>query len=110
MGFPASQILIAVHAVVIQSTGLLHARIKAALAGADQGLEFVSGHQLDQESASHIPVNTIGRFLNAGDLRKLQRMLSRKSRLRHRCDGGPPQSGGWASREPAARPATAPAP
>jgi hypothetical protein len=30
--------------VVIESVGLLHARLKASLAGADRELEFVSGH------------------------------------------------------------------
>jgi hypothetical protein len=50
----------------------------ASLAGADQGLEFVSGHQLDPESAGEIPANMIGRFLDEGDLRKLHRMLIKK--------------------------------
>jgi hypothetical protein len=36
---------------VIESHGLLHARLKASLAGADRGLEFASGHQLDPEEA-----------------------------------------------------------
>jgi hypothetical protein len=64
--------------VVIESTGLLHARLKAWLAGADRQLEFVSGHRLDRESAGQIPANMIGRFLDDGDLRKLQRMLIKK--------------------------------
>jgi hypothetical protein len=33
--------------VVIESRGLLHARLKASLAGANRGLEFASGQQLD---------------------------------------------------------------
>jgi hypothetical protein len=37
--------------VVIESHGLLHARLKASLVGADRELEFVSGHQLDPDSA-----------------------------------------------------------
>jgi hypothetical protein len=52
--------------VVIESHGLLHARLKASLAGADRGLEFASGHQLDRESAGQIPANMIGRFLDDG--------------------------------------------
>jgi hypothetical protein len=64
--------------VVIESRGLLHARLKAALAGADRGLEFEPGHQLDPESANQIPANTVGRFLDDGDLRKLHRMLIKK--------------------------------
>jgi hypothetical protein len=62
--------------VVIESrSGLLHARLKASLAGADRGLEFASGHQLDPLSAEVIPANMIGRFLDDGDFRKLHRML-----------------------------------
>jgi hypothetical protein len=43
--------------VVIESTGLLHARLKAALAGADRELEFVFGHKLDKDSTRQIPKN-----------------------------------------------------
>jgi hypothetical protein len=65
-------------AVVIQSHGLLHARLKASLAGADRDLEFASGHQLDPLSAEQIPANMIGRFLDDGDLRKLHRIVIKK--------------------------------
>ena len=64
--------------VVIESAGLIHARLKAALAGADRGLEFVSGHKLDEESAGRIPAKMLGRLLDDDDLRKLQRILLRK--------------------------------
>jgi hypothetical protein len=64
--------------VVIGSGDLLHARLKASLAGADRGLEFVSGHRLDQESSGHIPANMTGRLLDDGDLQKLHRMLIKK--------------------------------
>jgi hypothetical protein len=64
--------------VVVESPGLLHARLKASLAGADRELEFGSGHQLDPLSAELIPANMIGRFLDDGDLRKLHRMLLKK--------------------------------
>jgi hypothetical protein len=64
--------------VVIESHGLLHARLKASLAGADRGLEYASAHQLDPESAGQIPANMIGRLLDDGDLRKLQRMHIKK--------------------------------
>jgi hypothetical protein len=43
--------------VVIESTGLLHARLKASLARADRGLAFVSGQQLDPVSAAQVPAN-----------------------------------------------------
>jgi hypothetical protein len=63
--------------VVIESTSLLDARLKASLARADRGLAFVSGHKLDPISAAQIPANMIGRLLDNGDLRKLQRMGGR---------------------------------
>lgn len=44
----------AVGVVVIESHGILHARLKAALAGADRDLEFVLGHKLDQDSTRKI--------------------------------------------------------
>jgi hypothetical protein len=43
--------------VVIESRGLLHARLMASLSGADRGLEFASGHQLDPLSAKEIPAD-----------------------------------------------------
>jgi hypothetical protein len=61
--------------VVIESRGLLHARLKASLAGADREMEFASGHQLDPLGGEQIPANMIGRFLDDGDLRKLHGML-----------------------------------
>jgi hypothetical protein len=51
---------------------------KQPVAGADRDLEFVSGHKLDPISAAQIPTNMIGRLLDDGDLRKLQRMLLKK--------------------------------
>jgi hypothetical protein len=82
----------AVGVVVIESHGLLHARLKASLAGADRRLEFASGHQLDPESAGQIPVNMIGRFLDDGDLLKLHRMVIKKkppaSSVRRRSPAG----------------------
>ena len=63
---------------VIESPDLLQARLKAAVYDFDRGLAFVSGHQLDLESASQIPRNMMGRLLDNGALRKLQGMLLKK--------------------------------
>lgn len=63
---------------VIESHGLLHARLKASLAGADRGLEFASRDKLDRKSAEQIPANMIGRPLDDGDLRKLHGMFVKK--------------------------------
>jgi hypothetical protein len=40
--------------VVIESTGLLHARLKASLADVDRGLEFTSGHQPNRRSRERL--------------------------------------------------------
>ena len=79
--------------VVLDAPDLLQARSEAAVSGKDLGLEFASGYQLDQLSAERIPANMIGRLLNQGDLRKLQRlpmklqrMLLKKKPLGHQCD------------------------
>jgi hypothetical protein len=68
--------------VVIESHGLLHARLMASVAGADRELdaqrgyaEFASGHQLEPESARQVPANMMGRLLDDGDLRKLHQVL-----------------------------------
>jgi hypothetical protein len=45
--------------VVIESRGLLLARLKTSLAGVDRELELPSGYQLDSESAGQIPANMI---------------------------------------------------
>jgi hypothetical protein len=63
--------------VVLDAPDLLQAKFKAAVYGDDRGLEFASGHQLDTLSAEQIPADMIGRFLNQGGLRKLQRLLGK---------------------------------
>jgi hypothetical protein len=47
-------ILTAALLVIESRSGILHARLKASLAGADQGLEFACGHHLDPVSAEQI--------------------------------------------------------
>jgi hypothetical protein len=54
----------AARVVVIESRDILHARLKASLAGADRELSFASGHQLDRSVP--IPANMIGKFLDDG--------------------------------------------
>jgi len=63
---------------VVEATALIQARMKAAVTGLDQGLEFVVGHELDEESARQIPDDMIGRLLDDGDLRRLERIITRK--------------------------------
>ena len=63
---------------VIEAGDLIHARMKAALAGLDDGLEFASAQVLGDDSARQIPGTIIGRLLDHGDLRRLQRMILKK--------------------------------
>ena len=63
---------------VVEATALVQARMKAAVTGLDQGLEFAVGHELDEVSARQIPADMIGRLLDDGDLRRLERIITRK--------------------------------
>ena len=65
--------------VVLESSALIQARMKAAVLGLNSGLEC-DGHQLDEASTTQIPKEMIGRLLDDGDLRRLQRaIMPRKS-------------------------------
>ena len=57
--------------VVVEAPFLLQGRMKAAVAGLDQGFDYADGHQLDGISALLIPENMIGRLLGESDLRRL---------------------------------------
>jgi hypothetical protein len=63
---------------VVEAMALIQARMKAAVTGLDQGLDFAVGHELDEQSARQIPADMIGRLLDDGDLRRLQRIITRK--------------------------------
>lgn len=63
---------------MLKSSALISARMTAAVYGLDEGLEFTSGHELDQASTNQIPEDMIGRFLDDRGLRRLRRMLLRK--------------------------------
>jgi hypothetical protein len=63
---------------VVEAMALIQARMKAAVTGLDQGLDFVVGHELEAESARQIPDDMIGRLLDDGDLRRLERIITPK--------------------------------
>ena len=69
--------------VVLESSALIQARMKAAVLGRDPGLEC-EGHQLDEASATQIPKEMIARLLDDGDLRRLQRMIITKKPVSRR--------------------------
>jgi hypothetical protein len=64
-----------VGSAVIEASALVSARMTAAVYGLNDWLVFASGHELDDASAHQIPENMIGRLLDEGDLRMLQRLL-----------------------------------
>ncbi|HWN48617.1 MAG TPA: hypothetical protein VNO18_02080, partial [Xanthobacteraceae bacterium] len=49
---------------VVEAPALIQARMRAAVYGLDQGLDFTAGHELDEESARQIPEDMIGRLLD----------------------------------------------
>lgn len=63
-------------AVVIKSSALISARMAATVFGLDDGLEFVSGCEIEAASAERIPASMIDRLLSEDDLRRL--LLTKK--------------------------------
>ena len=57
--------------VVVEAQALIATRMKAAVAGLDQGFDYADGHQLDEISALLIPEDMIGRLLGENDLLRL---------------------------------------
>jgi hypothetical protein len=64
--------------VVVESYTHLDASMKAAVSGADRGLDLAGVQEL--ESGRHIPAAMIGRLLCDGDLRWLQEAITLKPR------------------------------
>ena len=60
-------------ALVIESSALVSARMAATVFGLDDGLEFVSGCEIETTSAERIPASMIDRLLSEDDLRRLRR-------------------------------------
>ena len=57
--------------VVIQpAPSLVHARLRASLAGLDEG-EFTEGHELDGKTEKQIPKPMIGRRLSEEEAKRL---------------------------------------
>ena len=48
---------------IVQAWSLIESRMRAALAGIDIGLEFVSGNELDEASSQQIRADMIGRWI-----------------------------------------------
>jgi hypothetical protein len=65
----------------MEAEALAAARMNAALAGLDAGMEFDNGNELNEASTAQIPESMIGRLLDDRDLRRLQRaIVPKKSR------------------------------
>jgi hypothetical protein len=50
--------------IILKSSHLMSARMRAAVKGMDQGADFAEGHQLDPETAALVPASAIGRMLS----------------------------------------------
>jgi hypothetical protein len=58
---------------IIESSSLIHARMKLALAGLDGGARFSEGHELNDAMAALVPRNELGRWLAKADAGNLHR-------------------------------------
>jgi hypothetical protein len=61
--------------VILDSSHLTHARMRAAVEGLDQGGQFCKGHELDGEAAALVPARAIGRLLEQDEAAKLIKRL-----------------------------------
>jgi len=60
---------------VAEAPALIQARMEAAVAGLDVGLDFASSNEHDEASSQQIPAEMIGRLLDDRDLLSLQRAI-----------------------------------
>jgi hypothetical protein len=72
---PAGRLLFGV--VILDSSHLLQARMRAAIEGIDQGADFAEGHELDRETAALVPATAIGRLLDQEEATELIRRFER---------------------------------
>jgi hypothetical protein len=59
--------------VILDSSHLIQARMRAVVEGIDQGADFAEGHELDPETAAMVPATAIGRMLDQDEAATLIR-------------------------------------
>jgi hypothetical protein len=62
-------------AVVMDSSNLMHARMRSAIEVIDQGAVFARGHELDRDTAELVPATAIGRLLGMEEAARLLRRI-----------------------------------
>jgi hypothetical protein len=69
--------------VILDSSHLMHARMRAAVEDIDQGADFAEGHKLDAKTAALVPASAIGRMLSqeegAALIRRLEARIAKRS-------------------------------
>jgi hypothetical protein len=68
--------------VIMDSSTIVHARLRAAVGKIDGGAEFAEGHELDPATAALVPAKAIGRMLDPVEAGELIRAIERGMRKR----------------------------